>query len=785
MDFGVVSLEGLVSPENGVSSQVASDAEAKRPKSNGSGFLKQERSGSGEDEWRSSKMARTDGFDCPKTMLHQQGTLLRSNSLLSGDGGQNQNMLSFSSPKSEVTFLSKSGGLAGRSTQNPAFPYYQHTPYAYTRNAGYGSGGIIAGMDGPFPGIRGPFTPSQWIELEHQALIYKYIMANVPVPSNLLIAFKRSLNPFSFSGSPSGSYAPNSLGWGSFHLGFSGNTDPEPGRCRRTDGKKWRCSRDAVADQKYCERHMNRGRHRSRKPVEGQTGHDISGSTTSKVAPIASSTSASVMSGSGASNNLNITQHHFKGSQPGATNPSTNALLDRMQDPQGLSGITPTINLKSKDSPFSMKQHNHPFEESSQSEFGLVSSDSLLNPSQKSSYMNSRNYNSFLDFNDQETHDRHPLRHFIDDWPKDQSTRDTIAWPEELKSDWTQLSMSIPMATNFSSTSSSPGQDKLALSPLRLSCEVDPIQMGLGGSHDLGEPTQKQTNFIPISWASSMGGPLGEVLKRTSSSMGACKNSSTLNLMTEVWDGSPQLGSSPTGVLQKTTFVSLSNSSSGSSPRADNMKTNENTKMSYRKVHLQGNVPFSWEDIPGVPKVIQQECPTDMRLNALILSPEPKSSPSHSDDCPLMMSHDQKIPPPPCPFQPLLRRSSRTKGLGQQDDPFLAAFRECTKSVASGKMPGESKNIGVVSKVRKSKFIFSCKQSSDVEDEDPFLTAFKECTEESVRIDKMAGESKNGNVVSKVRKSKFIFSCKHSCDVEDDNLVRLANLPPPRERYRD
>lgn len=47
--------------------------------------------------------------------------------------------------------------------------------------------------------------------------------------------------------------------------------DPEPGRCRRTDGKKWRCSKDAHPDSKYCERHMNRGRYRSRKPVESQT----------------------------------------------------------------------------------------------------------------------------------------------------------------------------------------------------------------------------------------------------------------------------------------------------------------------------------------------------------------------------------------------------------------------------------------------------------------------------------------------------------------------------------
>ncbi|KAL3536926.1 hypothetical protein ACH5RR_000292 [Cinchona calisaya] len=44
--------------------------------------------------------------------------------------------------------------------------------------------------------------------------------------------------------------------------------DSEPGRCRRTDGKKWRCYKSVVPHQKYCERHMHRGRQRSRKHVE-------------------------------------------------------------------------------------------------------------------------------------------------------------------------------------------------------------------------------------------------------------------------------------------------------------------------------------------------------------------------------------------------------------------------------------------------------------------------------------------------------------------------------------
>ncbi|KAL0409201.1 UNVERIFIED_CONTAM: Growth-regulating factor 8 [Sesamum radiatum] len=52
-------------------------------------------------------------------------------------------------------------------------------------------------------------------------------------------------------------------------LRFSSNgSDPEPWRCKRTDGKKWRCSRDVAPDQKYCERHAHKSRPRSRKHVE-------------------------------------------------------------------------------------------------------------------------------------------------------------------------------------------------------------------------------------------------------------------------------------------------------------------------------------------------------------------------------------------------------------------------------------------------------------------------------------------------------------------------------------
>ncbi|KAA0036396.1 hypothetical protein IC582_018253 [Cucumis melo] len=572
MDFGVVGLDSFVDSSDAPSPHPASDPDTNL-KSLGSAFSKQDRSGFVDDDWRNSKIPKTETVSASsKTMpLHQGFPLLRSNTLLSSDGRQKEHMLSFSSVKSETSLQNKDSDLISRNTQNSIFPYNQQKSSVYSRNTGCVSGSYSS-MHGPVAGIRGPFTQSQWVELEHQALIYKYLSSNVPVPSNLLIPLKKSLYPYGLTCSSAGSLPPNTR-WGSFHLGFSGNADPEPGRCRRTDGKKWRCSRDAVADQKYCERHINRGRHRSRKPVEGQTGHSAPGTTnpTAMVATMSTSLSSTVMPSGGASNNLPIIQRQLKSLHPVATSDpgadaSVNRLLNketvcsRIQESGGLSMMSSTVNLMSSNDKSGAKQEIS-IGESTQSEFGLVSTDSLLNPSQRGSYPNPKNYDSFLIFNDQESQDQdqHPLRQFFEDWPKDQSTRSVMTWPEEFKSDWTQLSMSIPMS-DFSSSSSSPTHEKLAQSPLRLSRELEPIQMNLGVSRNDGELVQKQGSQITMSWGSSMGGPLGEALTNGSSCVKASKVPPSLNLLAEGWDGG-QLGSSPTGVLQKATFCSLSNSS--------------------------------------------------------------------------------------------------------------------------------------------------------------------------------------------------------------------------------
>ncbi|KAE8000014.1 hypothetical protein FH972_004386 [Carpinus fangiana] len=124
--------------------------------------------------------------------------------------------------------------------------------------------------------------------------------------------------------------------------------------------------------------------------------------------------------------------------------------------------------------------------------------------------------------------------------------------------------------------------------------------------------------------------------------------------------------------------------------------------MGHRKVDSQGSVPFSWEDQPGVCKATHhQECPIDIRLHALKLT---------SSQSPIASTPAKKnIPPPPCPIQPPRRSNSKKQ---EEVDPFLVAYNQCTKVVKS-----ESKkaNCTLGSKLRKTKSIFSCKNSCEVE----------------------------------------------------------------------
>ncbi|XP_073039582.1 growth-regulating factor 8-like isoform X1 [Primulina eburnea] len=187
--------------------------------------------------------------------------------------------------------VSTSGGCAEKITSTSLQPF-EVFPYCSTTRD-ISTGGMAAS-------VRFPFTFSQWKELERQAMIYKYMIASVPVPADLLFPLSRNFpdscvtcidkngilyllcskfRPFSlcFIFKSYLIWVFVLLNWdliavaggdGMYSASYSKKGDPEPGRCKRTDGKKWRCSRDVAPQQKYCERHLHRGRPRSRKPVE-------------------------------------------------------------------------------------------------------------------------------------------------------------------------------------------------------------------------------------------------------------------------------------------------------------------------------------------------------------------------------------------------------------------------------------------------------------------------------------------------------------------------------------
>uniref|UniRef100_A0A453HAJ1 Growth-regulating factor n=1 Tax=Aegilops tauschii subsp. strangulata TaxID=200361 RepID=A0A453HAJ1_AEGTS len=445
---------------------------------------------------------------------------------------------------------------------------------------------ICASFSSGLSSVRGPFTPSQWMELEHQALIYKYLAANIAVPHNLVVPIRRSVTSLY----PSAYFGSSTLGWGPFQLGYSGSADLEPGRCRRTDGKKWRCSRDAVADQKYCERHMNRGRHRSRKHVEGQPGHAAK-AMPATAAAAAQPGALATGGGGGAPAGAAICheQQPLKNYAASTIDPCSLQYnremvskqqheCEQVQDSDTLSMLT-SMSARNTNAgsmfPFSKEHHNHnPFEvTSSRPDYGLVSSDSLM--SSPHSSLENVNLLTSQRALSSEQQSSLSLQHFAD-WPRTPSQQGQgggLSWPdaEDMQAHQrTQLSVSaVPMASSdLSSASTSPIHEKLMLSPLKLSREYSPIGLSVAATAAVAKD-EGEANWMPMFRDSSMGGPLGEALNKNNGGNMEAKSylSASLNLMTDAWDSSP-LESSPVGVLQRTAFGSVS-SSTGSSPRQE------------------------------------------------------------------------------------------------------------------------------------------------------------------------------------------------------------------------
>ncbi|KAG5019258.1 hypothetical protein JHK87_015113 [Glycine soja] len=421
-----------------------------------------------------------------------------------------------------------------------------------------------------------PFTSAQWRELERQAMIYKYMMASVPVPHDLLTPSSRS-----------------SCMDGGFNLRLANSTDPEPGRCRRTDGKKWRCSRDVAPNHKYCERHMHRGRPRSRKPVEVNTNSTTTPTSVNnnnhqiKKArhecnnnPFATPDVTAAISNP--TSRKNGSSPHFLGSTTTQPYLDSSLSLDNFglkaasfdsvasvsanKEPRGLEWMLngDPISLGASDSQWQSLMHNKD---------GMTSVSSCNTT--ESQYLNSLAlYNSGLE----QQNRRHPLflnplvvpmenlqpekpRGFIDAWSNAESNANT----------------------NTTNKNSAASIGKLSLSSLDLSMggaavneDVGNVNMGLGlmepnGKTHTGTKISLSNWQNPAPWvASSLGGPLAEVLRSSTVTATTTTNEATSNTPSPATTTHAE---SPSGVLQKT-LVSLSDSSNNSSPRVASSRAN-------------------------------------------------------------------------------------------------------------------------------------------------------------------------------------------------------------------
>ncbi|PRQ43812.1 putative transcription factor interactor and regulator C3H-WRC/GRF family [Rosa chinensis] len=250
-----------------------------------------------------------------------------------------------------------------------------------------------------FPRMGSYFSMSQWQELELQALIFRYMLAGAAVPPELLQPIKRSLlhSQFFFH-HPLQQYPAllQSGYWG------RGAMDPEPTRCRRTDGKKWRCSRDVVTGQKYCERHVHRGRNRSRKHVEVTT----TATTTTTAAG-----GGGVRTLDAATSNAVVTVASSLGNGSDGTH-------------FALSGSSPSIDLlQLKQSSLESKHENKSFFDNRREVSGSIQSDN------------------------------HILRPFFDDWPGQLQEPDNGRGNASSMNSATSLSISIRGNTSSSDVS--------------------------------------------------------------------------------------------------------------------------------------------------------------------------------------------------------------------------------------------------------------------------------------------------------------------------------------------
>lgn len=146
--------------------------------------------------------------------------------------------------------------------------------------------------------------------------------------------------------------------------------------------------------------------------------------------------------------------------------------------------------------------------------------------------------------------------------------------------------------------------------------------------------------------------------------------------------------------------------------------------MSTNKVYSKGQVPFAWENKPGIRKEdtnrgANEDDNKGKRGGKMKLPPPPYLQSESGRASPVNL---QNIPLPPCAFQsPISRSCSKLDAYKEEDDPFLIAYRKCINGSGSTKRIHKKRNSSV-----------------------------------------------------------SVLSCKHSCSVRDDSIVRISQLPIPK-----
>lgn len=397
---------------------------------------------------------------------------------------------------------------------------------------------ILAGGMAAALGYTAAFTSAQWKELERQAMIYKYMVASVPVPPHLLL-------PTSDSSAP---HSPLGSGCGIFNLKFVNNKDPELGRCKRTDGKKWRCSRDVVPHQKYCERHMHRGRPRSRKPVEvppnnKKTRLHLPTHTTptpkqllrSTIPPneIHNSSNSLLLNSTKTSEHMYVLPYREQ----------SNRGLEWMMEGEMVTMDTSEQQWQQLMTERSIYSTSAPsiFQQSCRGEepMNLLSLPDIVGNSPNDEY------NLFLN-------SYHPPRDFIDAWSNDGSNNENYNNQSSVtvaNGNLSPSSLNLSMAMSVGNS---------------LDNEIGQIQMGF----DVARATKHHHKSQVSSWlnpVSTPGGPLAEVLRPSSVAIGSNPGSPCRGNDGDVISRPTTSASSASGVIQRT-ILSLSDSSVSNSP---------------------------------------------------------------------------------------------------------------------------------------------------------------------------------------------------------------------------